>query len=154
MPSLLSAPPRAPAPGAAGGPQMFGALLTSTALVAAIATLAMGLASNPPLALASGMGLNAVVAFQLAGAMKLSYAQAMGVIVAEGLVITALVATGLRQAVVRAVPMTMKRAIGIGIGLFLAIIGFKNAGFVSAGGGLLTLGEHGRLSGFPSSSSS
>lgn len=135
--------------GAAGGPQTFGALLTSTALVAAIATLAMGLASNLPLALASGMGLNAVVAFQLVGAMKLSYAQAMGVIVAEGLVITALVATGLRQAVVRAVPMTMKRAIGIGIGLFLAIIGFKNAGFVSAGGGLLTLGEHGRLTGFP-----
>jgi AGZA family xanthine/uracil permease-like MFS transporter len=135
--------------GAAGGPRMFGALLTSTALVGAVATIAMGLASNLPLALASGMGLNAVVAFQLAGAMKLSYAQAMGVIVAEGLVITALVATGLRQAVVRAVPMALKRAIGIGIGLFLAIIGFKNAGFVSAGGGLLTLGEHGRLTGFP-----
>jgi AGZA family xanthine/uracil permease-like MFS transporter len=76
----------------------------------------------------------------------------MGVIVAEGAVITLLVATGLRQAVVRAVPMTMKRAIGIGIGLFLAIIGFKNAGFISAGGGLLQLGPEGafgRLTGFP-----
>ena len=134
---------------AAAGPGSFGALLTSTALVAAVMTIAMGLASNLPLALASGMGLNAVVAFQLSGAMQLSYPQAMGVIVAEGLAITALVATGLRQAVVRAVPINMKRAIGIGIGLFLAIIGFKGAGFVSAGGGLLTLGEHGRLHGFP-----
>jgi adenine/guanine/hypoxanthine permease len=134
---------------AAGGPQHLGALLTSTALVAAVTTIAMGLASNLPLALASGMGLNAVVAFQLAGAMKLSFAQAMGVVVAEGLVITLLVLTGLRQAIVRAVPLSMKRAIGIGIGLFLAIIGFKNAGFVSAGGGLLTLGEAGRLRGFP-----
>jgi AGZA family xanthine/uracil permease-like MFS transporter len=134
---------------AAAGADKFGALLTSTALVAAVMTIAMGLAANLPLALASGMGLNAVVAFQLSGAMQLTYPQAMGVIVAEGIAITALVATGLRQAVVRAVPMNMKRAIGIGIGLFLAIIGFKGAGFVSAGGGLLTLGEHGRLQGFP-----
>jgi AGZA family xanthine/uracil permease-like MFS transporter len=126
--------------GAAGGPQLRGALLTSTALVALVSTLAMGLLANLPLAIASGMGLNAVVAFQLVGAHKLTYPQAMGVIVAEGLVITLLVATGLRQAVVRAVPLPMKRAIGIGIGLFLAIIGFKNAGFIAAGGGLLTLG--------------
>lgn len=135
--------------GAAAGPGTFAAVLTSTALVAAVMTIAMGLVANLPLALASGLGLNAVVAFQLCGAMKLSYPQAMGVIVAEGLAITALVATGLRQAVVRAVPMNMKRAIGIGIGLFLAIIGFKEAGFVSAGGGLLTLGQHGHLQGFP-----
>jgi AGZA family xanthine/uracil permease-like MFS transporter len=126
--------------GAAGGPGRFGALLTSTALVAGVASVAMGLFANLPLALASGMGLNAVVAFQLVGAQKLTYAQAMGVIVAEGIVITLLVATGLRQAVVRAVPLAMKRAIGIGIGLFLAIIGFKNAGFIRAGGGLLELG--------------
>jgi adenine/guanine/hypoxanthine permease len=133
----------------AAGEGTYGALLTSTALVAAVMTIAMGLASNLPLALASGMGLNAVVAFQLAGAMKLTFPQAMGVVVAEGLAITLLVVTGLRQAVVRSVPMNMKRAIGIGIGLFLAIIGFKNAGFVSVGGGLLTLGQHGQLSGFP-----
>jgi AGZA family xanthine/uracil permease-like MFS transporter len=95
------------------------------------------------------MGLNAVVAFQLVGAARLSYAEAMGVIVAEGLVISLLVITGLRQAMVRAVPLPLKRAIGIGIGLFLALIGFANAGFVSAGGGLLTLGQGGRLHGFP-----
>jgi AGZA family xanthine/uracil permease-like MFS transporter len=138
--------------GNAAGPDHFEAILTSTALVAAAATIVMGLAANLPLALAPGMGLNAVVAFGLVLGKKLTYAQAMGVIVAEGLLITALVVTGLRQAVVRAVPLTMKRAIGIGIGLFLAIIGFKNAGFISAGGGLLQLGPEGaggRLAGFP-----
>jgi AGZA family xanthine/uracil permease-like MFS transporter len=133
----------------AAGPGRAGALLTSTALVAAVMTIAMGVVSNLPLALAPGMGLNAVVAFQLVGAAHLTYPQAMGVIVAEGLVITLLVATGLRQAMVRAVPLPLKRAIGIGIGLFLAVIGFHNAGFVSAGGGLLTLGDAGRLHGFP-----
>src|SRR5512137_1214034 len=112
---------------AAGTQLRFAPLLTSTALVAAAATLAMGLFTNLPLALAAGMGLNSVVAFQLVAGMKLSWPQAMGVIVAEGLAITVLVATGLRQAVVRAVPTAMKKAIGIGIGLFLAIIGFKNA---------------------------
>jgi AGZA family xanthine/uracil permease-like MFS transporter len=133
----------------AAGQGHAGALLTSTALVAAVMTVVMGVASNLPLALAPGMGLNAVVAFQLVGAAGLSYAEAMGVIVAEGLVLTLLVVTGLRQAMVRAVPLPLKRAIGIGIGLFLALIGFKNAGFVSAGGGLLTLGDAGRLHGFP-----
>jgi AGZA family xanthine/uracil permease-like MFS transporter len=134
---------------AAAGPDRAGALLTSTALVAAVMTVIMGVASNLPLALAPGMGLNAVVAFQLVGAAHLSYAEAMGVIVAEGLVLTLLVVTGLRQAMVRSVPLPLKRAIGIGIGLFLALIGFKNAGFVSAGGGLVTLGDAGRLHGFP-----
>ncbi len=138
--------------GNAAGAGHFPALLTSTALVAAVMTIAMGVFANLPLALASGMGLNAVVAFGLVLGKRLSYPQAMGVIVAEGIVITLLVATGLRQAVVRAVPLTMKRAIGIGIGLFLAIIGFKSAGFISAGGGLLQLGPEGafgRLTGFP-----
>ena len=129
-----------------------GALLTSTALVAAVMTAAMGLFANLPLALAAGMGLNSVVAFQLVGARGLTWAQAMGVIVAEGLVITALVATGLRQAVVRAVPGSQKRAIGIGIGLFLAFIGFVDAGFISrnvAGPVPVRLGPDGSLHGFP-----
>jgi AGZA family xanthine/uracil permease-like MFS transporter len=130
----------------------FPAVLTSTALVAAVATLAMGLLANLPLALAAGMGLNSVVAFQLVAGMKLTWPQAMGVIVAEGLVISALVATGLRQAVVRAVPVSMKKAIGIGIGLFLAIIGFVDAGFVSRNAAdpvPVTLGAGGHLRGLP-----
>ncbi len=136
----------------AGTQLAFPALLTSTALVAAVMTLAMGLFANLPLALAAGMGLNSVVAFQLVAGMKLTWPQAMGVIVAEGLVIAALVATGLRQAIVRAVPVSMKKAIGIGIGLFLAIIGFVDAGFVSRNAAdpvPVTLGTAGHLRGFP-----
>lgn len=136
----------------AGTQLAFPALLTSTALVAAVMTLAMGLFANLPLALAAGMGLNSVLAFQLVAGMKLTWPQAMGVVVAEGLVIAALVATGLRQAIVRAVPLSMKKAIGIGIGLFLAIIGFVDAGFVSRNAAdpvPVTLGTGGHLRGFP-----
>ncbi len=135
-----------------GAKLAFPAVLTSTALVAAVATLAMGLLANLPLALAAGMGLNSVVAFQLVAGMRLTWPQAMGVIVAEGLVISALVATGLRQAVVQAVPVSMKKAIGIGIGLFLAIIGFVDAGFVSRNAAdpvPVALGTGGHLRGFP-----
>src|SRR5919197_82706 len=123
------------------------ALLTSTALVAALSTLAMGLVANLPLALAAGMGLNSVVAFQLVAGEKLAWPQAMGVVVAEGLVVT-----GLRQAVVRAVPVSMKRAIGVGIGLLLAFIGFVNAGFITrrpSGPVPVQLGSDGSLHGFP-----
>jgi AGZA family xanthine/uracil permease-like MFS transporter len=137
----------------AGGARLASpAVLTSTALVAAVMTIAMGFFGNLPLALAAGMGLNTVVAFQLVASMGLSWPQAMGVIVAEGLVITLLVAGGLRQAVVRAVPISMKRAIGIGIGLFLAIIGFVDAGFISRNAAdpvPVTLGTGGHLHGFP-----
>lgn len=130
----------------------FDAVLTSTALVAAVLTLAMGLFANLPLALAAGMGLNSVVTFQLVAGMRLTWPQAMGVVVAEGLVISLLVATGLRQAIVKAVPVSMKKAIGIGIGLFLAIIGFVDAGFVSrspADPVPVALGNGGHLRGFP-----
>ena len=136
----------------AGTQLAFPALLTSTALVAAVMTLAMGALANLPLALAAGMGLNSVVAFQLVATMKLTWPQAMGVIVAEGLAITVLVATGLRQAVVRAVPTSMKKAIGIGIGLFLAFIGFVDAGLVSRNAAdpvPVALGAGGHLKGFP-----
>ena len=136
----------------AGTRLAFPALLTSTALVAAVMTLAMGLLTNLPLALAAGMGLNSVVAFQLVATMKLTWPQAMGVIVAEGVAITALVVTGLRQAVVMAVPFSMKKAIGIGIGLFLALIGFVDAGFVSRNAAdpvPVALGATGHLRGFP-----
>jgi AGZA family xanthine/uracil permease-like MFS transporter len=136
----------------AGAQLAFPAVLTATALVAAVMTLAMGLFANLPLALAAGMGLNSVVTFQLVAGMRLTWPQAMGVVVAEGLVIAALVGTGLRQAIVRAVPLSMKKAIGVGIGLFLAIIGFVDAGFVSRNGAdpvPVALGTNGHLAGFP-----
>jgi AGZA family xanthine/uracil permease-like MFS transporter len=108
----------------------FPQVLTVTALVAGVMTLAMGLWANYPFALAAGLGLNAFVAFTLVGAHQLTWPEAMGVIVIEGLAIAALVLTGFREAVMDAIPMDLKRAIGIGIGLFIAFIGFVNAGIV------------------------
>jgi adenine/guanine/hypoxanthine permease len=111
----------------------FAAVLTVTALVAGIMTLAMGLYANYPFALAAGLGLNAFVTFTLVATLGLTWPQAMGVILIEGIVISALVLTGFRNAVLNAIPMDLKKAIGIGIGLFLAIIGLANGGIVIAG---------------------
>jgi AGZA family xanthine/uracil permease-like MFS transporter len=101
---------------------------SSTALVAAAMTILMGVVGRYPLAVAAGLGLNGVVAFQLAAQM--SWADAMGVVVLEGLVITALVLLGVRQSIFAAVPLALKNAIAVGIGLFIAFIGFVDAGFV------------------------
>jgi AGZA family xanthine/uracil permease-like MFS transporter len=121
----------------------FDDVLTVTALVAGVATLAMGVFGRYPFALAAGLGLNAFVAFSLVGAQGLSWPDAMGVIVAEGIVITLLVLVGFREAVIDAIPADLKLAIGIGIGLFIATIGLVNAGIVVAGEGtVVTLGEH------------
>ncbi|MGC9538719.1 NCS2 family permease [Streptomyces sp. UG1] len=104
-------------------------LTTATALVAAVMTIIMGVGGNLPLALAAGLGLNAVVAFQIAPLM--SWDDAMGLIVLDGLLICVLVVTGLREAVMHAIPQPLKQAISVGIGLFIAFIGFVDAGFVS-----------------------
>ncbi|MGW8362148.1 NCS2 family permease [Streptomyces wedmorensis] len=127
-------------------------LVTVTALVAAVMTVIMGVAGNLPLALAAGLGLNAVVAFQLAPLM--SWPDAMGLVVLEGLLICALVVTGLREAVMHAVPQQLKQAISVGIGLFIAFIGFVDAGFVTripgeTGSVPVQLGASGHLSGWP-----
>ena len=97
-----------------------------TALVAGIMTIAMGVFSNYPLAMAAGLGINGAVAFGLVLGSGLTPAGAMGVIVIEGLVVTALVLAGFREAVMKAVPSSLKRAIGVGIGLFIMFIGFVN----------------------------
>ena len=102
-------------------------------------TLAMGVYANYPFALAAGLGLNAFVAFTLVAGRGLTWPQAMGVIVVEGLIITLLVLTGFREAILNAIPMDLKRAIGIGIGLFIAIIGLVNARDRGATGGGATL---------------
>ncbi|HET6369282.1 MAG TPA: NCS2 family permease [Pseudomonadales bacterium] len=121
----------------------FAATQAATCLVAGVMTIAMGLASNYPLALASGMGLNAVVAFQLIAGLKLPWPAAMGVVFIEGLVITALVLTGFREAIMNAIPLVLKQAIGVGIGLFILFIGLVSAGIVKPGppGVPVTLGE-------------
>ncbi|MFI0942692.1 NCS2 family permease [Streptomyces sp. NPDC021020] len=104
-------------------------LVTATALVAAVMSVIMGVGGNLPLAVAAGLGLNAVVAFQLAP--KMSWPDAMGLVVLEGVVICVLVATGLREAIMNAIPLPIKQAISVGIGLFIAFIGFVDAGFAS-----------------------
>jgi AGZA family xanthine/uracil permease-like MFS transporter len=112
------------------GHQLSGAqLVTATALVAAVMTVIMGIVGNLPLALAAGLGLNVVVAFQLAPQM--SWADAMGLVVLEGLLICVLVITGLREAIMHAIPQSLKQAISVGIGLFIAFIGFIDAGFAT-----------------------
>jgi AGZA family xanthine/uracil permease-like MFS transporter len=125
------------------------AIATVTALVAAVMTALMGLVGRYPFALAAGLGINGVVAFQLAPQM--TWAGAMGVVVLEGLVITLLVVTGLRELILDAIPLALKQSISVGIGLFIAFIGFVDSGFVrqSQSGTPVGLGIENRLLGWP-----
>ena len=107
-------------------------VLTVTALAAGITTLAMGAYANYPFAIAAGLGLNAVVTFTLVGSYQLTWPEAMGVVVTEGVIILVLVLTGFRKAVMDAVPMPLKAAIAVGIGLFITIIGLVDAGIVTS----------------------
>jgi adenine/guanine/hypoxanthine permease len=123
---------------------------TATALIAAIMTALMGLGANLPLALAAGLGLNGVLAFQIAPTM--SWPDAMGLVVIEGLGICLLVVTGLRTAIMNAIPLPLKQAISVGIGLFIAFIGLVDSGFVTIPKSLATpvqLGATGQLGGWP-----
>jgi AGZA family xanthine/uracil permease-like MFS transporter len=99
-----------------------------TALVAGIMTILMGVIARYPFAIATGLGLNAFVAVALA--TEMTWADAMGLVVIEGIVITALVLTGFRTAVFHAIPEQLKTSIAVGIGFFIALIGFVDAGFV------------------------
>ena len=121
-----------------------------TALMAGVLTILMGVVGNYPLALATGLGLNTFVAVGIAS--KMTWADAMGLVVLEGLIITVLVLTGFRTAVFRAVPAQLKIAISVGIGLFIALIGLVDAGFVrrtASGPVPVTLGDGGTLVGWP-----
>jgi len=106
------------------------AVAATTALVAGLMTILMGVVANFPIALATGLGLNAVVAYSIAALPDMSWQDAMGIVVLEGLIILVLVLTGFRTAVFRAVPKELKTAISVGIGLFIAFIGLVDAGFV------------------------
>jgi AGZA family xanthine/uracil permease-like MFS transporter len=108
----------------------FAATATMTALTAGLMTLLMGLYANYPFALAPGLGLNAVVAFELILGRGIPWQAAMGIIFLEGVLIMILVLTGFREAVMDAIPRSLKQAIGVGIGLFILFIGMVNAGFV------------------------
>jgi AGZA family xanthine/uracil permease-like MFS transporter len=108
-----------------------GAVGAGTALVAGVLTILMGLVANVPIAMAAGLGINAAVAFGLVLGSGLTPEGAMGVIVLEGLIVAALVLVGFREAIMNAVPMSLKRAIGVGIGLFILFIGFTEGGLIS-----------------------
>jgi len=112
---------------AAGVP--FESAVAATAAASAIVCLAMGLIANAPIALAPGMGLNAMVAYQIAAATG-SWQGAMALVVVDGLVVLALVLIGLREAVMEIIPVDLRRGIGAGIGLFIAFIGAVNARLV------------------------
>jgi AGZA family xanthine/uracil permease-like MFS transporter len=122
----------------------------ATALIAGVMSILMGVVANFPLALATGLGLNTFVAVGIAS--KMSWQDAMGLVVLEGIIITVLVLTGFRTAVFKAVPSQLKIAISVGIGLFIALIGLVDAGFVrrtSAGPVPVQLGDGGNLVGWP-----
>jgi adenine/guanine/hypoxanthine permease len=102
----------------------------ATCIAAAATTIAMGLVANYPIALASGLGLNAVVAYTLILGLGLPWQTAMAVVVVEGILILLLVITNLREAVLNAIPLSLKFAIAVGIGLFIAFIGLRNGGIV------------------------
>ena len=113
---------------AAGLP--FGAVAVATAIAAAVCTAAMGLLTNLPFALAPGLGINAVVAYDVLIGRKLEWPVGMAVVVIEGLLALVLVIAGLREAVMRAVPLSLKLAIGVGIGLFITLVGLREGGIV------------------------
>ncbi|MFC5187917.1 NCS2 family permease [Actinomadura harenae] len=124
-------------------------LTTMTALSATIATIIMGLVGNAPMAVASGLGINAVVAFQAAPVM--TWPQAMGLVVIEGVVIVLLAVTGIRERIMNAIPLALKHAIAVGIGAFIALVGLYDAKFISSSAMSppLSLGTGGKLMGWP-----
>ncbi|MHC0429951.1 NCS2 family permease [Streptomyces sp. O3] len=130
-----------------------GQLVTATVLTAAFTTLLMGVIGNVPIALAAGLGVNTVVALQLAP--RMSWPDAMGMVVLAGFVVMLLVATGLRERVMNAVPLGLRKGIAIGIGLFIMLIGLVDAGFVTRIPDAaqttvpLQLGGDGHLTGWP-----
>ncbi|NTW42062.1 MAG: NCS2 family permease [Cellulomonadaceae bacterium] len=128
------------------------AIAATTALVAGVLSILMGTVANFPIALAAGLGLNAVVTYSIAFLPGMTWPDAMGLVVIEGLIILVLVLTGFRTAVFRAVPIELKTAISVGIGLFIAFIGLVDSGFVRIPASLATpveLGVSGSVAGWP-----
>ncbi len=120
----------------------FGAVFVATVLAAAIASAIMGIWANWPVALAPGMGINAYFTYTIVLGMKQSWQVALGAVFVSGLLFLALSLTGLREWVINSIPRSLKLGIGAGIGLFLAIIGLRDAGIVvDSPATLVTLGD-------------
>lgn len=122
----------------------------ATAFVAGVLSIMMGMWARFPIALATGLGLNAFVAYGIAARSGMNWPQAMGFVVIEGILITILVLTKFRTAVFRAVPAFLKKAIAVGIGLFLAFIGLWDARIIQPGSGVPTsFGANGYIATWP-----
>ncbi|MDM0043808.1 NCS2 family permease [Variovorax dokdonensis] len=126
--------------GEAGMPK--GSVFVATCLIAALGTLIMGLYANYPIALAPGMGLNAYFAFVVVGQMGYSWQTALGAVFVSGCLFLLVTITGLRELIVRGIPVSIRVAITVGIGMFLALIALKGAGIVAASPAtFVTLGD-------------
>lgn len=132
-----------------GGDDGAAKIAAVTALAAGVLSILMGVVARFPLAIAAGLGLNAFLTFSIASLDGMTWADAMGIIVLEGLIILALVLTGFREAVFKAVPKELKTAIGVGIGLFITLIGLVDSGIVQPGSPVLAFGDNGSLNGWP-----
>jgi len=125
------------------------AVAAVTALVAGLMSILMGGVAKFPIAIATGLGLNAFLAFSVAKIPGMTWNDAMGLVVIEGFIIFLLVVSGFRKALFAAIPRSLKTAISVGIGLFICLVALHDAGFNSAGGGFLQLGPTGNLQGWP-----
>ena len=128
--------------GMIGNGMTAGAVFTATALASAIATLVMAFTANLPVALAPGMGLNAFFTFTVVFGMGYSWQLALTAVFLEGIVFIFLSLVNVREAIINAIPGNLKKAVAVGIGLFIALIGFSNAGIVvNDGGTVIGLGN-------------
>lgn len=108
-----------------------GTVMLATCLAAAAGTLLMALYANAPFGLAPGMGINAFFAYTLCGAMGYTWEQGLGAVLLSGIIFVVVSVTGLRSRIISEIPMHLKKAIGIGIGMFILYIGLKNASLLS-----------------------
>lgn len=126
------------------------AVAAATSLTSGIFTIVMGLLGNFPLGVSSALGMSAFVTYGVVVIPGMTWADAMGLVVIEGVILLLLVITGLRRAIFNAVPAQLKSAISVGIGLFIALIGMIDAGFIQKGSGTgLELGQGGFITGWP-----
>lgn len=133
-----------------GNEPNLAAVAAATSLVSGVFTIVMGLVGNFPLAVSSSLGMSAFVTYSVVTIPGMTWADAMGLVVIEGVILLILVLTGFRRAIFNSVPAQLKTAISVGIGLFIALIGMINAGFIQKGSGNgLELGQGGFLSGWP-----
>ena len=119
----------------------FGAVLTATCLSAGLTTILMAFYANYPFALAPGMGLNSFFAFGVVLGMGYSWEMALTAVFVEGIIFIIMSFFKVREAIIDSIPQNLKYAVSVGIGLFIAFIGFVNAGIVKAGGAIVTLGD-------------